>query len=64
MKKEYVKPAAEKVEFNYSDNVTASNSDRTDAPDAYWQCGTRYNEEDGVCGQTGNDVSTPYWECK
>jgi hypothetical protein len=57
MKKEYNTPQAEKLEFNYSDNVTASGSQGalTDqATTAWWKCETRYTDvhsiDNSVCG--------------
>ena len=41
MKKEYIKPEAEKMEFNYSETVTAStgNGDQKyDVDDQYYKC--------------------------
>ena len=56
MKKEYSAPQAEKIEFNYSDNVTASGKGTlTDqASTAWWKCETRYTDihsiDNTVCG--------------
>ena len=57
MKREYKKPLAEKLEFNYSDNVVASGGQGalTDqATTAWWKCQTRYTDihsiDNSVCG--------------
>lgn len=56
MKKEYKAPRAEKLEFDYSDNVTASGkSTLTDqATTQWWQCNTRiadvHSIDNTVCG--------------
>lgn len=57
MKKVYTKPMAEKLEFDYSDNVTASGNTGalTDqATTAWWKCETRYTDihsiDNSVCG--------------
>ena len=56
MKKEYNTPKAEKLEFDYSDTVTASNSNGlTDqATTAWWKCETRiadvHSIDNTVCG--------------
>ena len=56
MKKEYKTPQAEKLDFEYSDNVTASGSvNLTDqATTNWWKCETRIvdvkNIEGTVCG--------------
>ena len=66
MKKEYMKPEAEKVIFDYSENVTASRTyTKTDATTQWWTCETRYvfNDSVEVCGQDGHDVTHAYWLC-
>lgn len=56
MKKEYVSPKAELMDFDYTDNVVASGSSgKTDeASTNWWKCETRYvdqkNIEGTVCG--------------
>ena len=56
MKKEYKKPLAEKLEFDYSDNVVASTGGQlTDqATTAWWKCETRYADvhsiDNTICG--------------
>ena len=57
MKREYKTPLAEKLEFNYSDNVVASGSAGalTDqATTAWWKCETRYADihsvDNSICG--------------
>jgi hypothetical protein len=57
MKREYKTPLAEKLEFDYSDNVVASGSQGalTDqATTAWWKCETRYTDvhsiDNTVCG--------------
>ena len=56
MKKEYNTPQAEKLEFDYSDNVVASGKGAlTDqATTAWWKCETRYTDvhsiDNTVCG--------------
>ena len=56
MKKEYNTPKAEKLEFDYSDTVTASSSNGlTDqATTAWWKCETRiadvHSIDNTVCG--------------
>ena len=62
MKKEYMKPQAEKVEFDYSENVTASWA-TTDESNPNWTCGTRYADAANVCGQDGHEQSNPFWRC-
>ena len=58
MKREYKTPQALKLEFDYSDNVTASGAEPgtlTDqATTAWWKCETRYADihsiDNSVCG--------------
>ena len=56
MKKEYNTPKAEKLEFDYSDTVTASGANvLTDqASTAWWKCETRiadiHSIDNTVCG--------------
>ncbi len=64
MKKEYMKPEAEKVEFNYSENVTASISYATrDVDQINYECHEHYADAENVCGQDGHNVSNPYYRC-
>ena len=64
MKKEYMKPEAEKVEFNYSENVTASISYATrDVDQINYECHEHYADAEKVCGQDGHNVSNPYYRC-
>ncbi len=59
MKKEYVTPKAELMDFDYTDNVVASGaSNLTDAATTqWWKCETRIvdnkNIEGTVCGYVG-----------
>ena len=57
MKREYKTPLAEKLEFDYSDNVVASGGTGTltdQATTAWWKCQTRYTDihsiDNSVCG--------------
>ena len=58
MKKAYITPMAEKLEFNYSDNVIASGGNTNTLTDqattAWWKCETRYTDvhsiDNTVCG--------------
>ena len=55
MKKEYVTPKAEMLDFDYTDTVTASGSGLTDeASTEWWTCNWRYvdieNADRTVCG--------------
>ena len=58
MKKEYKTPLAEKLEFNYSENIVASGGNKgtlTDqATTAWWTCETRYTDvhsiDNSICG--------------
>lgn len=56
MKKEYKRPLAEKLEFDYSDNVVASATGQlTDqATTSWWKCETRYTDihsiDNSICG--------------
>jgi len=55
MKKEYVTPKAELMDFDYTDTVVASGSGLTDAATTdWWTCETRIvdvkNIEGTVCG--------------
>ena len=66
MKKEYMKPEAERIVFDFSENVTASRTyTTTDATTEWWECHTRYEFNDSVevCGQDGHDVTHAYWLC-
>ncbi len=75
MKKEYMKPEAEKVEFNYFENVTASCGARTiqdgeytwtytnidnDPNGTYHGCASSFKEAAGmVCGYNGKHTGNP-----
>lgn len=75
MKKAYLKPAAEKVEFNYSDNVIASLGGNTiqdgeytwtytnitgDANSTYQDCRSSFKEAEGMtCGYNGKHTGNP-----
>ena len=57
MKREYKTPLAEKLEFNYSDNVVAYGGPGTltdQATTAWWKCETRYTDvhsiDNSICG--------------
>ena len=55
MKKEYVTPKAEMLDFDYRETVVASGSGLTDqASTNWWKCETRYvdvmNADRTVCG--------------
>jgi hypothetical protein len=66
MKKEYMKPEATIITFDYSENVTASRTyTTTDQTTQWWECHTRYEFNDSVevCGQDGHDVTHAYWLC-
>ena len=63
--KRYVTPIAQKFEFNYTDNVTASSGyTTTDVSTKWWTCHTRYvyGDSPAVCGSQG-EVSNAYWVC-
>ena len=62
--KEYIKPMAEKVEFNYEENVSASISYATrDIDQIGYECHEHYADAEHVCGQDGHNVSNPYYRC-
>ena len=79
MKKAYLKPEAEKVEFNYSENVTASYCVNTvddfghtwtytnidgDANSTYHGCRSSFKESAGItCGYNGKHTSNPNSRC-
>ena len=55
MKKEYVSPKAEMLDFDYTDTVVASGTGRTDESSTQWYtCDWRYvdvvNQDRTVCG--------------
>lgn len=57
MRKDYIQPKAEKLEFDYSDNVVASDGQGalTDqATTAWWKCETRiadvHSIDNSICG--------------
>ena len=64
MKKEFMKPEAEKLTFDFSQNVTASYA-KTDAPAVSWVCNTRpvYNDSLEKCAPR-TETSTLYWACE
>ncbi len=65
MKKEYMKPLAEKVVFDYSNSVTASVSyETTDYSVPEWECHIRFADAQYVCGYDGHDLSNPQWKCE
>ena len=71
--KEYTKPEAEFVGFNYAENVAASGTgngasggvsyETTDNSNDWWECHTRYADAADSCGQDGHENSNPYWRC-
>lgn len=73
MMKEYMKPEAEFIEFNYNENVAASGTgtgaaggisyETTDNSNDWWECHTRYADAADVCGQDGHENSNPFWRC-
>ena len=68
MKKTYQTPVAEKVSFDYEENVTASNSNgisyaTTDESNDWWTCNIRYDDAADVCGQDEHENSNPFWRC-
>lgn len=65
MKKEYMKPEAEKVEFDYSESVTASyNWELTNVTNPWYTiCDSSYKDANGVCGYNGHNISNPNYVC-
>ena len=65
MKRTYQTPVAEKLGFDYEENVTASGTGyaTTDVSNDWWTCNTRYADTETVCGQDGHEVSNPFWRC-
>ena len=66
MKKDYQTPAAEKVEFDYSENVTASNYgtwEKWMVSNPWYTCDSSYKEANGVCGYNGHNISNPNYVC-
>jgi len=65
MKKEYEKPAAKMVEFDYSENVTASsfNWEKTNVSNPWYTCDSSYKDANGVCGYNGHNISNPNYVC-
>ena len=67
MKKQYVKPEAEKVEFDYSENVTASTYGPWELTNVtnpgYPVCDSSYKDSFPVCGYNGKNISNPNYEC-
>ena len=55
-------PVAEKVEFDYSDNVTASWA-TTNVSNPWYNCGSSDKDANGVCGFNGVHTSNPNYEC-
>lgn len=70
MKKEYIKPEAEKIMFDYSENVTACTSfgeisyETRDINQINYECHEHYADNEHVCGQDGHNVSNPYYRCR
>ncbi len=62
MKKAYIKPEAEKVEFDYSENVTAS-WEKWMTSNEWYTCDSSYKEANMVCGFNGKQISNPNYEC-
>ena len=62
MKKAYIKPEAEKVEFDYSENVTAS-WEKWMVSNEWYTCDSSYKEANMVCGFNGKQISNPNYEC-
>ena len=63
--RKYNTPMAEKIHFDYSNNVTASRTyTTTDASTQWWECHTRYVYGDSpvICGSQ-KEISTAYWVC-
>ena len=64
MKKEYVKPDAQRFEFDYSENVTASYSwELTKDSNPWYTCDSSYKDANGVCGYNGHNISNPNYVC-
>ena len=78
MKKEYLKPEAEKVEFDYSESVVASSLNTiqdngytwtltnidNDANGTYHGCASSFKESAGItCGYNGKHTSNPNHLC-
>ena len=63
MKKEYMKPEAEKLTFDFSENVTASFR-KTNKSTANWVCDTQYDFGDApqTCGSQYH-TSGVSWYC-
>ena len=69
MKKVYKKPAAEKVVFDYSENVTACSPlppatwEKTMVSNENYTCDSSYKDANGICGFNGLHTSNPNYEC-
>ena len=66
MKKDYVKPEAQRFEFDYSENVTASSYgpwEKTSGSNEWYTCESSYKDANGVCGYNGLHTSNPNYEC-
>ena len=63
MKKNYQVPVAERVTFDYSENVTASNTygpwEVYMVSNENYNCNTSYKDANGVCGYNGVHTSNP-----
>jgi len=61
--KKYTTPTAVKVDFNYSENVTASPTygpwETYMGSNENYDCNTSYKEANGVCGFNGVHTSNP-----
>ena len=67
MKKPYQSPIANKVVFDYSENVTASQYGPWETymgSNENYDCNTSYKDANLVCGYNGHNVSNPNgYEC-
>ena len=65
MKKEYVKTDAQRFEFDYSENVTASKFEWevTNVSNPWYNCDSSYKDANGVCGYNGHNISNPNYVC-
>ena len=62
MKKSYQPPVANKVVFDYSENVTASSYGPWEVymvSNENYTCDTSYKDANGVCGYNGVHTSNP-----
>ena len=64
MKKEFMKPEAEKLTFDFSENVIASRP-MTDQSTEWWVCRSKpvYNDSLEDCAPK-TETSTLYWACE